>query len=148
MHLILAYLYHQGVQHWPSIVAFIGSGAGLSVLTQVTKRVKAWEKDSTIQKFVVLTGLIGVMGQWYLSNYSTHFAHAVTPFVWWPAVTATIFTIATFLHKFPVSQLDAKLTAYFGPILKAADELKAEAAPINTTANEVPAEPQEFKIEG
>lgn len=148
MHDILSYLYHQGVAHWPAIVAFVGSGGLLSVTTQVTKRVKAWEKDATIQKFVVLTGLVGVMAQWYLTNYSTHFANAVTPFVWWPAVTAILFTIATFLHKFPVTQLDTKLTSYFGPIFKAADELKAEAKPLNTTANEVPATSEEFKIQG
>lgn len=148
MHDILSYLYHQGVAHWPSIAVFIGSGAALSATTQVTKRVKAWEKDSTIQKFVVLAALVGVMAQWYLTNYPTHFANAVTPFVWWPAVTGILFTVATFLHKFPISQLDSKLTAYFGPILKAADELKTENQPINTTTNEAPEASEEFKIQG
>jgi hypothetical protein len=149
MHLVLSYLYHQGVLHWPSIAAFLGSGAALSTVTQVTKRLKQWEKDATIQKFVIAIGLLGTITEWYLTNYSTHFAHAVTPFVWFPAVTGVLFTLATFFHKFPVSQIDSKLTNYFSPLLQAASELKAEVASSEAASEAAtPEEPKTFTIQG
>lgn len=132
------YAYHEVLNNIPAILAFIGGGGLLSVHTQVTKRLKAWDSADVIHKFVLVWSAIYAASGYLIVNYSTRFAHATTPFIWYPAAIGTLFTLATFLHKYPVNQLDALVTGKLGPLFAAAAELRASSKPLNTTANEAP----------
>ncbi len=124
LHYILTNLQH----YYPSLLAFIGSGAFISLITQITKQAKQWSKDTVIQRFVLGTAFIGSAGDWYIQNYSTHFAHAVTPYVWFPAVTAALFTLATFLHKWPIKQIVAFVKTNLIDVYKEVKAYKAAKA--------------------
>lgn len=143
MHPLLTYSWNFLQTHWPTIVAYVAAGGGVSILTQIVKKAKQWESDSVIQRFVLLISFIGTSADWYLQNYSTHFAHATNPLTWWPAVTACLFTLATFLHKYPVKQLSGFVENVLKPYIGAVKSLK-EAKTVATPEQAVES-PEQFQ---
>lgn len=131
---VLHYILTNIQTHWSTGLTWIAGGGGVWLVTQITKNLRNWEKSSTIQKFVLLASFLGGASDWFLANYHTSFAHAPNPFVWFPAATAFLFTLATFIHHTPLKQVAGFVSNTVQPYFAAVKELKATKAVPQTPA--------------
>lgn len=121
---ILSQGLHLVATHWQAWFVWLGSGGAVWFITQAAKNWRNWNKSSTIQRFVLVVSFLGTASDWFLTNYSTSFAHAQNPFIWFPTATACLFTIATFLHHTPLKQFTVFLSNTVTPYFQAVGEVK------------------------
>jgi hypothetical protein len=132
---ILTYTYQQVVNNWPTIIAFIGGSAGLSVLLQlIKKKLNLDEAKKIVITLLALFSYISAGAQYLISNSAT------SPLPTVLGNGSKLLALAVIIHRFAVSPSYAKLESYFTPLFAAAAQLRAETSEAVTVAPDVPSE--------
>lgn len=134
---ILTYAYHEVVNNWPAILAFVGGSAGLSAFLQVVKKhLNLDEAKKIVIALLAVFSYVASAAQYLINNSAT------SPLPTILGNGSKLLALAVVLHRFAVSPAYTKLASYFTPLFDAAAQLKAAQTPISTTANEVATSPE------